>query len=71
MEIEVTQSIESPTELGRLAYRPEEAAQLLGVSRSRVFQLIKSKELASVRYGRTRLIPLQAIDQFLINETSD
>ena len=43
----------SPT---RLAYKPHDAAAALGISRAKVFELLKTGELASIRHGRTRLI---------------
>ena len=49
----------------RLAYKPGEAAKVLGIGRNRVFELMKSNDLASVKYGRTRLIPREAIRRFL------
>lgn len=54
----------------RLAYRPNDAAALLGIGRNRVFELLKSGELHSVRYGRTRLIPRKAIERFLETEAA-
>ncbi len=39
-----------------LAYGPGEAARLLGVSRSRLYQLIDAGQLESVTLGRRRLI---------------
>lgn len=49
----------------RVAYKPAEAAAILGISRSRVFELLRSKELGSVRIGGTRLVPRTAIDRLL------
>ncbi len=49
----------------RLAYRPTEAASVLGLGRNRIFELLRSGELRSVKYGRTRLIPRTAIEEFL------
>jgi excisionase family DNA binding protein len=48
-----------------LLYRPEEAAQLLGLGRSTVFELIASGQLASVRVGRLRRIPADALRSFI------
>ena len=53
----------------RLAFRPNELPAVLGISRGRAFQLLRSGELASVRKGRTRLISRQAINKFLEAET--
>jgi excisionase family DNA binding protein len=41
----------------QLMYRPVEAAQVLGIGRTRVFALIKSGRLRSVKLGAARLSP--------------
>lgn len=46
-------------------YRPEEAARLLGCGRTRVFALIGSGDLRSVKLGKSRRIPRSAIDAFI------
>jgi excisionase family DNA binding protein len=44
---------------------PEEAAQLLGVGRSQMFELIGRGEVESVKIGRLRKIPRDAIDTYV------
>lgn len=41
-----------------------DTAQLLGVGRSTVFRLIKEGKLPTVRLGRRRLVPADAIRDF-------
>ena len=41
--------------------RVEEAAQLLGIGRSLAYDLIRSGQLRSIKIGRRRLVPLDAI----------
>jgi len=65
MSVESVPTTEAKPPLERLAYKPSDAAALLGIGRNRVFELLKSGELASVKYGRTRLIPRKAIERFL------
>ena len=65
MTTETIAEIDSKPPLERLAFKPHEAAAVLGVSRNRVFELLATGDIASVRYGRTRLIPRQAIERFL------
>lgn len=48
-----------------LLYRPEEAASILGVSRTRVYDLIGSGQLRSVKLGRARRIPTEALRDFV------
>lgn len=48
-----------------LLYRPEEAASILGVSRTRVYDLIGSGALRSVKLGRARRIPMEALRDFV------
>lgn len=42
----------------------EEAAQQLGVGRTKTFALVRSGELESVRIGRLRRVPKSAIDHY-------
>ena len=43
----------------------EEAAAILGISRTAVFQLLKENRLRSVKIQKRRLVPLSALDQFV------
>jgi excisionase family DNA binding protein len=45
--------------------RAEKVAALLDVSRTKVFELIASGELRSVKIGGSRRIPLSAIEEYL------
>jgi excisionase family DNA binding protein len=47
-------------------YRVEEAAELLSLSRDRVYQLIRSNQLRSVRIGRARRVPARALDEYVV-----
>ena len=49
----------------RLAYSPSEAAELLGLSRARVYELMASGDLPSLRIGRSRRIRHEALVAFL------
>jgi excisionase family DNA binding protein len=57
----------------RVAYKPEEVAGLLGVSRMTVFRLIggRNPQLRSFRAGRLRLIPREAIDEFIARKMAE
>ena len=48
-----------------LLYRVPEAARVLSLSRSVIFELIRSGRLRSVKEGRTRLIPASAIRDYI------
>jgi|GEM_PF-855009 len=48
-----------------LAYPPLEASRLLGIGKTKVFELIKQKKLKSFKYGSRRLITLEAIQECL------
>ena len=45
----------------KLLVTPEEAAEMLGVSRSRIFDLTRSRKPMSVQIGHSRRIPLAAL----------
>ncbi|MFD2608741.1 helix-turn-helix domain-containing protein [Deinococcus taklimakanensis] len=49
----------------RLTRKPEEVAQLLGIGRNGVYDLIRRGDLRSIAVGRKLLIPLTAIEEFL------
>jgi excisionase family DNA binding protein len=46
-------------------YRVPEARERLSLSRSVIYEQIRSGRLRSVRQGRTRLIPAVAIDDYI------
>jgi len=49
----------------KLAYTVEEAAELLSLSRAKLYRLIDTCELGSVQIGRSRRITLAQLHQFL------
>ncbi len=49
----------------RRLYRVCEAMRLLSLSRSVIYELIRSGRLRSVTQGRTRLIPASAIEDYI------
>ena len=49
----------------RILYRPAEAAVSLGLSRTRVYQLMQAGELASVKVGSSRRIPAADLETFV------
>lgn len=49
----------------KLLLTPEEAAELLGVGRSRIYDLMRRRELLSVRIGKTRRVPTAALNAYV------
>ena len=49
----------------KLLLRIEEAAQVLGVGRSTVYQLITSRELSVVHIGRSARIPAEVLSAYV------
>ena len=49
----------------RKLYRVEEVAEVLNVGRTKVFDLIRSGQLASVKVGGSRRVTEQAIDDYI------
>jgi excisionase family DNA binding protein len=52
----------------RLAYSPDEAAELLGISTELVHDLLRTRQLGSVKAGRRRLIGKHHLEEFLARE---
>jgi excisionase family DNA binding protein len=49
----------------RLLLRPEEVASALGIGRTRVFELMRVGELRSVKIGKSRRIPTDAVREYV------
>lgn len=49
----------------RELYRVQEAVVLLNLSRSQLYELIRSGRIQSVTEGRVRLIPAEAITRYV------
>ncbi|MFI7431876.1 helix-turn-helix domain-containing protein [Micromonospora sp. NPDC049836] len=50
---------------GKALYRIPEAVDLLGISRTVIYEQIRAGRLHSVRQGRTRLVPAAAITAYV------
>jgi len=55
----------------KLLVSPEEAAECLGVGRSTVYDLMRARVLPSVKIGRARRIPVQALREYVEQIGSD
>ncbi len=49
----------------KLLVRPSEAAEILGLGRSKVYAMLASGELPSVRIGKSVRVPTQALRQWV------
>jgi len=53
--------------IGRLLLRPAEAAELLGISRSRMYELLRNGEVPSIELGaaHTKRVPLEQLKTWI------
>ena len=51
--------------LTRLAYSPSEGAQVLGISRSKIYELIAAGDLKVIKLGSRTLVPHSELLRFL------
>jgi excisionase family DNA binding protein len=49
----------------KLLLTPEEAAKLLGIGRSRVYDLMRAHALLSVKIGRSRRVPVASLHEYV------
>lgn len=49
----------------RLAFRPEEAAEAIGVSRSQIYKEIKEGRVKSFKYGAATLIRREELEKLI------
>ena len=55
----------------RIAYRPGEAAQAVGVSRTRMYELINSGEIPSLKVGGVRRVPVDKLREWIARNSGD
>lgn len=51
--------------MDKLLYRPKEAAQALGIGRDKLYDLLRSGRIDSVKDGGARLITREALDAYV------
>lgn len=49
----------------RLAYSPEEVAELIGAHPNTVYRMLRGKKLHAVKFGRKWVIPLRSLERLL------
>ena len=59
------------TKVPALAYRVGEAAEALRLSRSVIYELIRSGQLRTVKQGSRRLVPVTALHDYLESMSED
>jgi len=52
--------------MDKLLYRPKEAASVLGISRDKLYDLIRAGRLNSVKDGRARFITADALAAYVV-----
>lgn len=55
----------------RVLLTVEEAAKRLNIGRTKTYALVRSGQIASVRIGRLRRVPAEAIEDYATRLTSD
>jgi excisionase family DNA binding protein len=55
--------------MAALLRRPEEVQRELGISRSKVYQMLASGELPTVRLGRSVRVPQDGLEQWVRERT--
>ena len=49
----------------KILLKPTEAAETLGIGRTRVYEMLASGELPSIRLGRSIRVPVAALKQWI------
>jgi excisionase family DNA binding protein len=57
------------TPMDKLLLTPDEAAQVLGIGRSKVYELLASRQLGSVKIGSCRRISADALRAYVLTLT--
>ncbi len=48
-----------------LLYKPEQAAEIIGIGRSKLFELIAAGHIETVQIGRSRRVPREALETYV------
>jgi excisionase family DNA binding protein len=64
----VDESVAQVSRLARVALRPEEAADTLGISRAKLFELLAQGQIRSIKIGRARRVPLAELHSWVAGE---
>lgn len=54
-----------------VVYRVEEAAEALRLTRDAIYELIRSGQLRSFKVGRRRLVPIDALTEYVASRSGD
>ena len=55
----------------RLLYSVDEAAALMGIGHSLLWDLVMRREIASIKVGRSRRIPVAALHTYIAGQLAD
>lgn len=61
----------SAAKLTPLLLRPDEAADLLGIGRSKLFELLARRDIESIKVGACRRIPREALEAYVLRERGE
>jgi excisionase family DNA binding protein len=53
----------------KLLFTTEEAAEILCVGRSRIFDLIRTGQLRSLKIGKSRRVTREALEEFVVRSS--
>lgn len=56
--------------MDKVVYNVKEVAELLGISRSYAYEMVKEKKLPVLDLGRRKVIPKASLDQWIQENTS-
>ena len=57
--------------MDRITFSVTEAAEVLGVSQSFMYQLVKENRIPSLKLGNRRLIPKESLEAWIRNNTEN
>ncbi len=52
----------------RMLFKPEEAAEVLGISRARLYELLAAGVIPSIKVGASRRVPADALREWVASE---
>jgi excisionase family DNA binding protein len=57
--------------MNKLIYRPQDVAEALGLCRSKVYQMLRTREIESFKVGKAILVRFEALQNWIAKRSAE
>lgn len=66
----VSEAKTDDTSIEKLTLKPSEVAEMLSISRNSIYELVRTKQIPSIRFGKNIRIPRRALEHWIFENQS-